>query len=209
MKKKKIKNRQVQIKTKTIEADLKGLMKLKISLGIIIAVFAYILYAPGIQHDYTLDDHPVIDKNSITTMGFSGIPTILKTDYWYGSGSEESRGPIYRPTSLIIFATVWELSPNSPHVYHFINVLLYAFTCILLFLVLCQLFKTQNLLFPFICTLLYTAHPIHTEVVNNIKSLDEILCFLFGLISIWFMLRYISSKSMLAYILGGLSFFLL
>ena len=210
MKKKKIKSRQVQIKTTADKTttDLKSLKKLKTSLGIIIAVFAFILYAQSIQHNYTLDDHPVIDENSIVTKGLSGIPAILKTDYWYGSGHEDSRGPVYRPTSLIIFAAVWQFSPNNPHVYHFINVLFYAFTCVLLFLALCKLFKTQNLLFPFICTLLYAAHPIHTEVVNNIKSLDEILCFLFGLTSIWLLLRCISSNSKLSFILGGVSFFL-
>ena len=205
MKKKQIKNRQILPKT---TVDPKVSNKLKVFLVIIIAVFTFILYAQSINHNYTLDDHPVIDENSITTMGLSGIPILLKTDYWYGSGHDESRGPVYRPTSLIIFATVWEFSPNDPHVYHFINVLLYSFTCLFLFLVLCELFRKQNILFPFICALLYAAHPIHTEVVNNIKSLDEILCFLFGLISIWSLLKYNSSKSILSFVLGGISFFL-
>ena len=205
MKKKKIKNRQAQIKLTAAPVVSKDL---KIPLGIMIAAFAFILYAQSIRHNYTLDDHPVIDENTITRMGFSGIPTILKTDYWYGAGRDQLRGPIYRPTSLIVFAAAWELSPNDPHVYHFINVLFYAITCLLLFLVLCKLFKSQNLLFPFVCALLYTAHPIHTEVVNNIKSLDEILCFLFGLLAIWFQLKYLSSKSTWSFIFMGLSFFL-
>src|SRR6187401_935338 len=205
MKKKQIKNRQILPKT---TVDPKVSNKLKVFLVIIIAVFTFILYAQSINHNYTLDDHPVIDENSITTMGLSGIPILLKTDYWYGSGHDESRGPVYRPTSLIIFATVWEFSPNDPHVYHFINVLLYSFTCLFLFLVLCELFRKQNILFPFICALLYAAHPIHTEVVNNIKSLDEILCFLFAIISIWLFMKYISTMSKWSFILGGVSFFL-
>lgn len=205
MKKKKIKTRQKQIKP---TQDLKSIKTIKTSLGLVIAVFAFILYAQSINHDYALDDHAVIDENNLTNKGISGIPTILKTDYWFGSGKVESRGPIYRPTSLIIFATIWEFSPNNPQAYHFINVLLYAITCLLLFLVLCELFKPQNLLFPFICSLFYAAHPIHTEVVNNIKSLDEILCFLFALISIWFILKYLSSNSKLSLVLGSISFFL-
>ncbi|HMK24478.1 MAG TPA: tetratricopeptide repeat protein [Chitinophagaceae bacterium] len=205
MKKKKIKNKQAQIKTTAAPVITKDL---RIPLGIMIAIFAFILYAQSIRHNYTLDDHPVIDENSITKMGFAGIPSILKTDYWYGAGRDQLRGPIYRPTSLIVFAAAWELSPNDPHIYHFINVLFYAITCLLLFLVLCKLFRSQNLLFPFVCALLYTAHPIHTEVVNNIKSLDEILCFLFGLTAIWFQLKWLSSKSIWSFILMGVSFFL-
>src|SRR6188508_1420195 len=108
MKKKQIKNRQILPKT---TVDPKVSNKLKVFLVIIIAVFTFILYAQSISHNYTLDDHPVIDENSITKMGLSGIPTILKTDYWFGAGRDQLRGPIYRPTSLIVFATAWELSP--------------------------------------------------------------------------------------------------
>ena len=200
MKKKQIKkrqlrengNRRTQIKT---TSDLKGLKRLRIFLAVIIGVFAFILYAQSIKHGYTLDDHKVIDQNNITTRGIAGIPTILKTDYWYGSGNDELRGPVYRPTSLIIYALVWEFSPDSPQSYHFINVLLYAITCVILFLLLCKIFNKQNLILPFVCSLLYAAHPIHTEVVNNIKSLDEILCFLFAIISIWLFMKYISTMS--------------
>src|SRR6185436_12951959 len=46
------------------------------------------------------------------------------------------------------------------------------------------------------------------EVVNNIKSLDEILCFLFGLTAIWFQLKWLSSKSIWSLVLMGASFFL-
>ncbi|HEY1870908.1 MAG TPA: tetratricopeptide repeat protein, partial [Chitinophagaceae bacterium] len=188
-------------------AGLKNANNTKVFLGLIIAVFSFVLYAPSIQHDFTLDDNTVTTMNNLTTRGFSGIPNILATDYWYGFEHELSRGPIYRPTSVIVFAAVWEFYPGNPHAYHFVNVLFYTLTCIFLFLVLCKLFK-QNLIFPFVCTLLYVGHPIHTEVVNSIKSLDEILCFLFGIVSIWFMLKWVSNRSWLSLTLGGISFFL-
>jgi tetratricopeptide (TPR) repeat protein len=181
--------------------------KLKSWLGIIIASFAIILYAQSVRFSYACDDETVIVKNKITKQGFAGIPKILKTDYWYGY-KDELRVPEYRPSSLIIYAIIWQLSPDSPDVYHFINVLAYALTCLVLFLVLCRMFKKHNLIFPFVCSLLYVAHPIHTEVVNYIKSLDEILCFLFGLIAILFILKYIVSKSNISLIISGLSFFL-
>ncbi|HET9746153.1 MAG TPA: tetratricopeptide repeat protein, partial [Chitinophagaceae bacterium] len=119
-----------------------------------------------------------------------------------------SRGPIYRPTSLAIFAIIWEFAPNNPKAFHFVNVFLYALTCLLLFLILCRLFKDQDLLIAFTCALLYSAHPIHTEVVNSIKSMDEILCFLFGLSALWFVLNYVSTKSKASVILGSICFFL-
>ncbi|MGI8580734.1 MAG: hypothetical protein ACR2KX_00935 [Chitinophagaceae bacterium] len=53
--------------------DPKALLKLKTTLGIIVAAFAFILYAQSIFHNYTLDDHPVIDKNKVTKQGIAGI----------------------------------------------------------------------------------------------------------------------------------------
>jgi tetratricopeptide (TPR) repeat protein len=212
MKKKSIKKTHkpaaARIHVRISSSDKDVSQRLKVILAITISVFAFVLYVQSIQNNFALDDNAVIQENSITTQGLSGIPTILRTDYWYGSGHNISRGPVYRPTSLVIFATIWQFSPGNPHVYHFINVLLFTATCLLLFLVLCELFKTQNLILPFVCSILYAAHPIHTEVVDNIKSMDEILCFLFGLIAIKLLLKYISSQSKLSYILGGVSFLL-
>jgi protein O-mannosyl-transferase len=117
----------------------------------------------------------------------------MSSDYWYGfTGNKQ--GAIYRPASLIMFAIEWTLFPDNPIPSHFINVLLFSLTCVILFHLLSRLFQ-NNLIVPLICTLLYAAHPIHTEVVNNIKSRDEILCFLFSIVSLLFFLRYYSTKN--------------
>jgi tetratricopeptide (TPR) repeat protein len=213
MKKKQIRKSSVPIKKsnqKPIIENIEGLRskKMQTYLGLIIAIFAFLLYAQTLSHEYTLDDHNVVDKNRVTTMGIAGIPTILKTDYWYGSGKDDLRGPIYRPTSLIVYALIWEISPNNPHTYHLINVILYALTGFVLFILLCKIFNTYNEIVPFLCTFLYIAHPLHTEVVNNIKSLDEILCFLFAVCSILFLWKFIYTKSKISFLLGGLFYFL-
>ncbi len=180
---------------------------LKISLGIIISVFAFILYAQSVFFDYTIDDVYVLKGNTLTKEGIKSIPQILKTDYLFGFKDIE-RGPIYRPASMIMFAIEWNFFPDNPHVYHLINVLLFALTGFLLYLLLCYLFKNQNVFFPFVCSLLYVAHPIHTEVINNIKSRDEILCFLFGILAITMFVKYISTPSLRYIITGSISFFI-
>jgi len=199
--------KEVVKKTPFVNQNINASRKIKYTLGLIIAVFALVLYAQSISYNYTLDDHPAIDENRYTTQGILGIPTLLTTDYWYGF-KDEFRVPLYRPASLMVYAIVWQFSPNSPHLYHFVNVLLYAISCLILFLLLNKLFKKQGILFSFVCSLLYAAHPIHSEVVNNIKSLDEILSFLFGISAILLFLNYLSKKSILFLILGCMSFFL-
>lgn len=59
----------------------------------------------------------------------------------------------------------------------------------MLFFILHNLFKEYNILFPILVTLLFIVHPIHTEVVNNLKSRDELLSFLFGLSSLYYFIK--------------------
>src|ERR1035437_2058956 len=183
------------------------LINLKPLLGIIIATFAFILYAQSISFDYALDDVTVTKENKVVKKGFGGVPEILTKDYWYGYNND-LRVPEYRPTSLLVLAAESQFFPENPHFSHFINVLLYALTCWLLFLLLCKLFEKQHLIIPFVCSLLYVAHPIHTEVVDNIKSLDEILCFLFFVTSAFFIVKYTSNNSNTSLIFGVIFYFL-
>lgn len=175
-------------------------------LGLIIAGLGFILYANTINHDYVLDDHSVIKSNWLVQRGTDGISTLLKTSYRYGYWN--SPGTLYRPLSLVMFAIEWELSPDDPVLHHIINVLLYALTGFFLFIVLRKLLSDYNLAIPFIISLLFIAHPLHTEVVANIKSRDEIVSFLLVLLSFNFLLNYLKSNSVRTIILSVILYFL-
>ncbi len=183
-----------------------SIKKLQLSLGLIIAAFAFILYAQSIAFDYALDDATVLQGNRITTQGFGGIPKLLVSDRLLGC-PEVSRTMEYRPLPMVLFAMEWQFFKDNSMVYHLMNVALYAITCFLLFILLCKIFENGNLVFPFVCSVLYAAHPIHTEVVDNIKSSDEILCFLFGIISILFLLKYLKDNSNFALSFSLLTYF--
>ena len=188
-------------------SNSKSFLDLKTSLGLIIAAFAFLLYAQTISYKYVNDDVGIIKTNTYVKSGISGIPKILKTDYWDGC-KWDFHDALYRPASLVMFAIEWQFFPDNPQIGHFINVLLYAITCWLLFQLLFKIFDNKNLTIPFVCTLLFVAHPIHTEVVCNIKSRDEILCLLFGILSIFFLISYYSNKRLGYLILGSLFYFL-
>lgn len=83
MKKKRIKAKNAQtnaaaVNVKKVSTEPTYSKKLKWGLAVLITVFAFILYSQSIKHNYTLDDHKVVDKNTVTTSGLEGIPTILK-----------------------------------------------------------------------------------------------------------------------------------
>jgi len=159
--------------------------------GVVVAILVFAMYFNSINHDYTLDDIGAINENRYVLEGFSGIPKLMKIEFWHFQNTHLS---YYRPLSLITFAIENEFTKNNPQLGHFINVLIFAFSTFLLFLVLSKLFRNTHALFAFAATVLYAAHPLHTEVVANIKGRDELLSFLNIMAMIWFTLKFIDTK---------------
>lgn len=184
-----------------------------------IGLFSLILYAPSLQYEYALDDYIVITGNQYTKLGFSGIGKIFSTESMEGFWGEQKNllaGGRYRPLSIVSFAVEWELFKENPMVGHLINVLLYALTNLLLYRILVMLFAARTkrpprywyLSIPFITTMLFVAHPLHTEVVANIKGRDEIMTFLGALGAMYFSLRYVKRERIMDLVWSGVCLFL-
>jgi tetratricopeptide (TPR) repeat protein len=69
---------------------------------------------------------------------------------------------------------------------HFDNILFYGLACCVLFLFLSSVVFKEGKLLALIVSLLFVAHPLHTEVVANVKSRDEIFSFLFIILTLYF-----------------------
>jgi Flp pilus assembly protein TadD len=158
----------------------------------ILFLFGSLLYANTFSHNYVLDDFSVIKENIIVKKGTSAIPEIFKTHYRQGYGYVQ--GNLYRPLALSLFAIQWELAPDSPSFAHAFNILLYGILIAVLFLFLNHIFKNE--LISFLASLLFAAHPIHTEVVANIKSIDDIMAFLCFLIAMLFLFKNLETKKL-------------
>jgi len=181
------------------------LLSLKRMLGLVVAITGFVLYVNTLGHDFVLDDFSLIKENRLTKQGVSAIPEIMKTSYRTGYIIVDDE--VYRPLSKVMFAIEWSLVGDNPALGHWINVLMYALTGYLLFMMLSGYFKNQ-LVVPFMASLLFIAHPIHTEVVANIKSRDELLGLLFTIISMICLNRYLLSEK-LNWLLGSAATFFL
>ena len=179
--------------------------KTKWTLGIIVSLLAFILYYNTVHHDYVLDDFSLISENTVTTKGLKGISTIFQNHYRVGYYLIDDG--IYRPLSVAMFALEWQLSPNNPHLSHWINVIFYVFTGWLLFITLSKLLKDYNLVVPFLISLLFISHPVHSEVVANIKSRDELLGFLLTIASLYYLIKYFEKNKIYHLIVVSFLFF--
>lgn len=158
-----------------------------------IVIFCFLLYGNSIKNNYAIDDDFVTttnpqSPNSKIEKGIQGIPKIFTTHYFESNQQSFE----YRPMVLVTYAIEYQFFKSNPHISHFINVALYTVTCVLLFAILLTLLGSYSIIFPLLITFLFIAHPIHTEVVNNLKSRDELLAFLFGLCSLHFFLKKIT-----------------
>ena len=175
-------------------------------LAVLLGLLSFAVYANTLKNGYALDDFNTIKENTIVTQGISAIPQILATPYrkgWFVTTND-----MYRPLSLTMFAAEYQLFDRSPVAGHFFNILFFAGCVMLLFFFLNSLFEEKKPAVAFIASLLFALHPIHTEVVANIKSRDEIMCFFFGFLSLNIFLKYIRSGQLKQLILGCLCFFL-
>jgi hypothetical protein len=181
-------------------------------LGWLLAILGAALYFNTLGHQYAFDDYIVITGNSFTQQGFSGIYDLWTRDFFegiYGPQGMDLTGGRYRPLSLIMFAIEEQLSPGNPFLGHFMNILLYSLTGMMLFKVLNNwLDKIDGgVVIAFITTLLFIAHPIHTEVVANIKSRDEVLAFLLILVTLHGIYKAVREENTTWLIIALVSFF--
>ncbi|REJ83748.1 MAG: hypothetical protein DWQ44_00430 [Bacteroidetes bacterium] len=184
------------------ENSVKGLLSY---FPFILIALAFLLYANTLNHGYALDDSNVITANDVVKKGTAGIGEIFSTNYRYGYAQTQDH--LYRPLSLAVFAIVWEISPDNPGLFHLINVLFYCLCILILYFLLRKLFSGKYPLFPFLICLLFLAHPVHTEVVANIKSLDEILMLLFFSLSMLLLFKYTENNNPFTLGLSVLIFF--
>ncbi|MEM7036733.1 MAG: hypothetical protein AAF570_07125 [Bacteroidota bacterium] len=182
----------------------------------IIFGLSLLLYGQTIFYDYALDDAIVITENDYTKQGFSGLSEIFTTDAFTGYFGKQKNlvsGGRYRPLSVATFAMEVGVFGQNPGLSHFVNVLLYGATGVALYFLMLLLFPPKFkrrywLSRAFLISVIFMAHPIHTEVVANIKGRDEIMALLFIFMAMIGFIRYVDHKNMRDLVLASAAYFL-
>ncbi len=173
-------------------------------LSVILFCLTFIVFGNSIYNEYAMDDEfYTAGSNKLTQQGIDGIGEIFTTRTFFNN---DGSGYSYRPVALTSFALEIQLFGEKARTSHFINVLIYAFTLILLFSILKRWFKNQGEWFAFFVCLIFLVHPIHTEVVANIKCRDELLAFFFVLVTIRLVWAHLETKKLWLWPLMGIAF---
>lgn len=204
-------NKKPQIIKKTDTVSKPGDIKKTIRwCVIIILILPFVLYFRSLSNKYAIDDTMVIYQNKQIHKGIKALPEIFTTHYSdYVDDTDGKRYSFdYRPIVKASFAIEYSIFGEKPTVSHFINILLYSLCCIILFLLLLRLFKTYSFMFSFLITLIFLAHPVHSEIICNLKNRDELLYFIFVFSSIFYFIKYAEIKKLKDLMIGLVLFIL-
>jgi protein O-mannosyl-transferase len=186
--------------TKTEQKAEGQKMPLYTMLSVILAALAILLYINTLQNGFVLDDVIMVKDNTIVAKGFAGIGELLATPHMRGYLIIPN--DTYRPLSLVMFAIEHQFFGQSPAPYHLVNVLVFALCVLMFFRFLHEFMGRRNVIAAFIGAFLFAIHPTHTEVVANIKSRDELLCFLFAFMALNAYMKFAKEAKMGQLLLG-------
>lgn len=171
-----------------------------------VVVVAVLIYTPTYNGEFLLDDFDAIVENASVTKGLSGIPEIWTQEY--RAAFVDEGGSLYRPLTQSIFAMVWSIDPGNTIWFHLLNLLLYGICVLLLIRWLRLLFPREHWWLWAFIALIFAVHPIHTEVVANIKSADELLSVAFALMCLASLHRAIGDAKLVKLLIPASWFFL-
>lgn len=180
----------------------------KRKVSVILMVLAFVVYANTLGHGYVQDDMAVITHNRYVQQGIEGLGKIFTTPSLSGFTERqivpgEAVNDIYRPVSLALFALEHQLFGADTQSGHLVSVLLFVLCTSLVFRFLSVLFGSNNTMAAFAGTLIFVVHPVHTEVVANIKSNDELLSVSAGVGAMLLFIRFVNTGKTL-YALAGM-----
>lgn len=184
--------------------------------ALLLLLLPFLLYFPTLRHGYVLDDKIVLSENRYVQQGLGGLGRIFSEESMTGYLRQQVNavvGARYRPLSLATFAVeIAVFGPGRPGISHLVNVLLYALSGWLVYRFLRRLLPQGDRAWwldpAFYAALLFVLHPVHAEVVANIKGRDEILALLLGLGMLGCCWRFLHTPRPTTLVLGGLLFFL-
>ncbi|WP_256009604.1 tetratricopeptide repeat protein [Desertivirga xinjiangensis] len=157
----------------------------------LLLLIGFLVYANTLSNGFNLDDTYYTAGNALTADGFSSISRIFSEPTFYNG---VDAGFDYRPVAAASFAIQHGIFGDMPFVSHFINLVIYLLTVIILFKLLLKWYAGKNrITICFLICLLFLLHPLHTEIVASIKSRDELLSLLFCLISLYLAFKYLEN----------------
>ena len=159
--------------------DAEGARRYGALLGFLLALVTLMAYQPIWHAGFIWDDDSFLTAN----------PVIKSADGLYRLWFTAST-PDYYPLTFSMLWVEWRIWGNHPLGYHLVNVVLHAFSAVLLWRILGRLKIPGALL----AAAIFALHPVNVESVAWISEGKNTLSMFFCLSALWFWLKYEDSE---------------
>ena len=139
---------------------------------LILMLIVLAVYGNSLFNDFVWDDLAFIVDNSFIRQ-FKFLPDLFLKTLNQTSPTGRGFGAYYRPLFLLSFMFDYNFWNLDPFFYHFVNVILYIFNVILVFILILKL--TKHRLISFLTALFFGLHPVHTEAVAPVFNRMDLL----------------------------------
>jgi hypothetical protein len=147
----------------------------------------FVTFATGLVNPFLGDDQSQIVENP-TIRSLGNLPQFFRGGTMYnGDSSGPLEGVFYRPIMTTAYSLIYAGFGLHPLPFHLVQLCLHVLGAWLAFLVLRYFFRTKLAL---ILAAIFLVHPINSQSVFAIATLQEPLYLDFGLLAFWLMLRF-------------------
>ena len=159
-----------------------------ISLALIVAIVALLVYWNSLSGQFVWDDETQIIKNQ-TIRSFANITKAFTSSFWAFSPNYATASTnFYRPFQTLAYMLAYAAGGLSPRPFHALSVLFHVITCLGV-LVLCLELEIPAM-WATAGALWFAAHPVHTEAVAWIAGMPDVICGAFYVGGLWAGIRY-------------------
>jgi len=172
-----------------------------VGLAVALIVFVGALaYASAVPGGFILDDGLLVQGN-VYIRDWKNFPKLFTEDVGEGGGGDYS---FWRPLQLLTYMAEYTFWKDNPVGYHLGNIALHILAALALFWFAQLLFGDR--LLALLASLLFVAHPVHTEAVTYISGRPDPLSTLFMLLTLVFTLKAAQGRKMSLLLLTLLSY---
>lgn len=157
----------------------------------IFILLGYVVFWTGLTSPFVYDDIPQVVNNPVVH-SIANIRLLFEGGTFYvGHGLSPLSGAFYRPLITTTYALIYTIFGPNALAFHLLQILFSAVAAVLLYLLFRYSFNKPLSLF---LASVFLVHPLNSQAVFAIASMQEALFFIFGISALLLLVRYNSSS---------------
>ncbi len=160
--------------------------------GLVIVVIGFATYMSGLHNPFQGDDNGQI-VNNIPVHSLANFNQFFEGGTFYYGPSLPLSGDYYRPLMTTTFSLLYTFFGPKTLPFHLLQLVLFISSAFLLYLVFCFPFRKELALF---LALIFLVHPINSQNVFAIPSMQDVLFLFFGLLGLYLLFRLKTQRAL-------------